>query len=124
VALAGALESHRLREEYREADIFFFPSTFEGSPKVVVEAAACALPVIVRDTYSAETVVHGVTGFQAVSDDEMFSYLALLLEKPELRRRLGEAGRQHSRKYDWDGIAQQWSDAFRLIAGSRLRSAS
>src|SRR5271165_5713768 len=40
-ALLGALGAGALREEYRQADIFLFPSTWEGSPKVILEAAAC-----------------------------------------------------------------------------------
>ena len=125
VTLAGALGAVPLRDEYRASDIFFFPSMFEGSPKVVVEAAACGLPVILRDAYAAETVVHGITGFQAASEDEMFSYLRLLIEDPELRLRQGRAGRQHSFKFDWDGIAAQWAATFSELAERRwLRSAS
>lgn len=125
VTLTGTLNAEALREEYRHADIFFFPSTFEGSPKVIVEAAACGLPVVIRDTYAAETVVHGVTGFQAKSDEEMFSYLKLLLDNPELCRELGSAGRMHSTKFDWDHITAQWAKAFVDLAPSRqMRSAS
>ena len=43
ITLAGVLGRESLRQEYRQADIFFFPSTFEGSPKVIVEAAAWML---------------------------------------------------------------------------------
>ena len=119
VTFTGPLATDALREEYRRADIFLFPSTFEGSPKVVVEAAACGLPVIVRDSYMAETVVHGKTGFQAASSEEMFSYLKLLLGGPELRRKQGRAGRQHSLDFDWDAIAAQWTEAFVKLAPSR-----
>lgn len=125
VTFAGALGAEPLREEYRAADIFFFPSTFEGSPKVIVEAAACGLPVIVRNSYAAETVIHGETGFQAASNEEMLSYLKLLLDDSELRRKQGRAGRQHSLNFDWDSIAVQWAKTFVELAPSRrLRSAS
>lgn len=125
VTLAGALGCDALREEYGNADIFFFPSTFEGSPKVIVEAAACGLPVIARDSYTTETVLHGVTGFHAASNEEMFSYLKLLLDSPELRHNMGRAGRQHSTKFDWDCIAAQWARAFIELAPNRqVRSAS
>ena len=125
VTFVGALGSGPLREEYRNADIFFFPSTFEGSPKVIVEAAACGLPVIVRDTYAPETVLHGTTGFQAPSNPEMFSCLKLLLDDPELRHRQGRAGRQHSINFDWDQIAAQWAKTFvQLAPSTRWRSAS
>ena len=125
VTFAGALGSGPLREEYRAADIFFFPSTFEGSPKVIVEAAACGLPVVVSDTYAAETVIHGETGFQAATNEDMFTYLKRLLDDAELRRKQGRAGRQHSLNFDWDSIAMQWAKAFVELAPSRqLRSVS
>lgn len=124
VTLAGCLGPEQLREEYRQADIFFFPSTFEGSPKVIVEAAACGLPVIVRDSYSPDTVIHGVSGFHSASNEEMFSFLKLLLENPVLRRQFGEAGRKHSVQFDWDQIANQWATTFAALAQPQLRSAS
>lgn len=125
VTLTGCLGEDQLREEYRHADIFFFPSLFEGSPKVIVEAAACGVPAIIRDAYEAETVMHGVTGFQSKTDDEMFSYLKLLVEDPILRRDMGRAGCQHVQKFDWDPIAAQWAKIFLELAPSRqLRRAS
>jgi glycosyltransferase involved in cell wall biosynthesis len=125
VILPGPLGAEQLREEYRRADVFFFPSTFEGSPKVIVEAAACGLPVICRDCYSAETVIHGHTGYQAGSEEDLYSYLKILLDNEDLRRDMGRSGRLHSRKFDWDPIAQQWASTFVEVAGAQnLRYAS
>lgn len=124
-SLAGLLDAEQLRAEYQRADIFLFPSTFEGSPKVILEASACGVPVIVRNNYSPETVIQGVTGYLADSDEEIFSTLQRLISSPDLRRQLGLAGRLHSQRYDWDLITRQWEDAFEA-AGSRqeLRKAS
>lgn len=125
VALLGPLGGESLREEYQKADVFLFPSTWEGSPKVILEAAACGLPVIVRNNYSPETVVHDVTGFQAGSDEELFASLDLLLTNPELRKKLGHCGRLHSQRYDWDLIADRWEETFERVAGRQeLRKAS
>ncbi len=125
VTLPGPMGAEKLRQEYRQADIFLFPSTFEGSPKVIVEAAACGLPVICRDCYSAETVIHGNTGYQAKSEEETYSYLKVLLENEELRTEMGRAGRRHSQKFDWDLITQQWASTFVELAGTQtLRHAS
>jgi glycosyltransferase involved in cell wall biosynthesis len=123
--LLGLLDAERLRQEYRSADIFLFPSTWEGSPKVILEAAACGLPVIVRRNYAPETVVHGVTGYQTTSDDEIFSCLSVLLANSDLRRELGRCGRNHSEKYDWDLISSRWAETFeRLAEKQELKEAS
>jgi len=123
--LLGLLSAEQLREEYRGADVFLFPSKWEGSPKVVLEAAACGLPVIVRSDYSPETVVHAVTGYQAGCDEEIYSCLGGLLSNQELRSRLGRASRQHSLKFDWDVITAQWEQTFiRLASEQESRRAS
>jgi glycosyltransferase involved in cell wall biosynthesis len=125
VVLVGAVTGKSLLEEYRHADIFFFPSCFEGSPKVIVEAAACGLPVICKDSYRPETVQHGITGYQATSDEELFVFLRALLTNGDLRSTLGRAGRRHSLQFDWDVITRQWEQTFCEIAGSQdLRYAS
>ena len=125
VRLLGLLNAEQLRDEYRRADVFLFPSVWEGSPKVVLEAAACALPVIVRNNYSPESVIHRSTGFQAASDDEIYSSLEALLANAELRRRMGKAGRLHSLKFDWNVIVAYWEETFaRLAHSSPWRQAS
>lgn len=120
VSFLGPLHASELRSTYRRADIFLFPSGWEGSPKVILEAAACGLPVIVRNSYAPETVLHGVTGYQAASDDEMFSRLEALITSEDLRRTLGQAGRNHSLKFDWDLITRKWEQTFVEIGSARL----
>jgi glycosyltransferase involved in cell wall biosynthesis len=125
VTLLGPLGAGELKHAYRQADIFLFPSAWEGSPKVILEAAACGLPVIVRNSYAPETVLHGITGYQAASDDEIFSRLQALITSADLRRKLGHAGRSHSQNFDWDLITKQWEQAFaEIVGGGTLRRAS
>jgi glycosyltransferase involved in cell wall biosynthesis len=116
VQLVGLLPAEALKKEYRDADIFLFPSTWEGSPKVILEAAACGLPVIARRNYEPESVVDGQTGFVVASDAELFSRLGDLLNSPERRRSFGTAGRKHSERFDWDLISRRWEEIFlRLV---------
>lgn len=125
VEFLGLLPAQRLRVEYQRADIFLFPSRWEGSPKVILEAAACGLPVIARNDYSPETVLHGVSGYQAASDENIFAYLEDLLSNPSLRQDLGRNARRISEKYDWDVITAQWEEAFtRSVTQPELRNAS
>src|SRR5438270_1567583 len=125
VEFLGLLKADKLRSEYQSSDIFLFPSRWEGSPKVILEAAACGLPVIARSDYSPETVLHGVSGYQAASDQSIFAHLEDLLNNPALRQELGRNGRRLSEKYDWDMITAQWEEAFAQSAAQRqLRKAS
>src|SRR5581483_2686566 len=112
VQLTGAMGSDDLKRQYQSADIFLFPSAWEGSPKVILEAAATALPVIARKNYEPESVVDGVTGFLVGSNDDMFDRLATLLSSADLRRVQGSAGRKHSLRFDWDLVTRQWEEIF------------
>jgi glycosyltransferase involved in cell wall biosynthesis len=112
VKLCGALGCEEVRDHYQNADIFLFPSTWEGSPKVILEAAACGLPVIARRSYQPETVLNGATGFLVDSDEESLVRLDLLLKDLPFSRSLGTAGRKLSERFDWDSIAERWQETF------------
>jgi glycosyltransferase involved in cell wall biosynthesis len=116
VSFERSLNPSALREQYRQADIFLFPSRWEGSPKVILEAAACGLPVIARKDYQPETVVDGQTGYLGSSEDELLERLADLMASAELRRNMGRASRLHSERFDWDTITRQWEGIFENLA--------
>jgi glycosyltransferase involved in cell wall biosynthesis len=121
VILRGTLGRSEVREEYRTADIFLFPSRWEGSPRVLMEAAASGLPVIALRDYEPESVIDGKTGFLTASDDDLMERLGELLSKPDLRRTFGEAGRSHMAQFSWDVITRQWETIFTSLAGARRK---
>lgn len=117
VKFLGHLYAQPLRDQYRQADIFLFPSLWEGSPKVLLEAAACGLPLIARKIYAPESVVDGKTGYLVSSDEELFVRLQDLLQHSELRLTFGAEARKHAEQFDWDGITRLWEKIFiRLTA--------
>jgi glycosyltransferase involved in cell wall biosynthesis len=119
VEFARGLRPVALREQYRRADIFLFPSRWEGSPKVILEAAACGLPVIARPTYQSETVVDGRTGFFGESDDDLLDRLYELITSSERRLEMGHASRAHSERFDWDPITRRWEEIFESLVVQR-----
>jgi glycosyltransferase involved in cell wall biosynthesis len=120
ITLLGPLTAEELRQEYQRADIFLFPSKWEGSPKVLLEAAACALPVIARNDYTPETVLQGITGYTANSNEQIFQYLEILLSNAELRQVMGRNARRLSEKYDWDVVARRWEHIFLRLASQKF----
>lgn len=116
VVMRGTLGRDAIREEYRAADIFLFPSRWEGSPRVLLEAAACGLPVIARKDYEPESVIDGKTGFLAATPDELIVCLEQLLASPDLWRTLGKASRSHVSRFSWDVITRQWETIFMRLA--------
>ncbi|WP_158925359.1 glycosyltransferase family 4 protein [Acidisphaera sp. S103] len=81
------------------ADIFTLPSRFEGLPMSVIEAMLTGLPVVATDVRGpAEQVVDGVTGLSVPAGDAaaLGSALGRLVRDPDLRVRMGQAGRQRA----------------------------
>jgi glycosyltransferase involved in cell wall biosynthesis len=124
------LEGSRTRDEVaallREADVLAAPSVptkagkREGIPVVLMEAQASALPVVASDLSGIpELVEDGVTGLLVPPGDP--GALARALERlagdPELRRRLGAAGRQKVvREFELRRTAAALVDLFRTEA--------
>ena len=66
----GSLSLEGVRAAYRDSDILVLPSRLEGMPRVVVEAMACALPVVAsRASSMPELVRDGVTGRTCAPDE-------------------------------------------------------
>jgi glycogen(starch) synthase len=116
VRFAGWLERTALPDAYRAADLFVFPSRDEGMPNVVLEAMASGLPVAATDIAgNRDLVVDGETGFLLPVDD--VAALAAALERlaadPDLRRRMGAAGRARVvERFSWAAVAT----AYRALA--------
>jgi glycosyltransferase involved in cell wall biosynthesis len=124
VSLLGTLKPPALRDQYRQSDIFLFPSRWEGSPKVILEASACGLPILARRDYQPETVVDGVSGYLAASDEALLERLEELISNAELRRSMGRAARTHSERFDWDSITRQWEEVFVRVAAERGKASA
>jgi glycosyltransferase involved in cell wall biosynthesis len=123
VRFLGHLSSAELGDEMRKADVFLFPSILEGHPQVLIQAAACGLPVVAMNTYRPDCVIDGQTGFLAATDEELSQGLAVLLTNPEIRRRMTHAAAVLAQKFDWDRIARQWAGLFSQVAEHRQKFA-
>ena len=85
---------------FAAADVFVLTSDYEGFPRVLMEAAAAALPVVSTAVSGAdEAVEDGETGSLAAigSLDALAAKLRQLIENPPLRQRMGVAAREHVR---------------------------
>ena len=79
-----------------EASVVCLPSYREGLPKALLEAAACARPIVTCDVPGCREVVHdGDNGLLVPARDSAALATALirLIEDPGLRQRMGTRGR-------------------------------
>lgn len=81
------------------ADFFVLPSWREGFPRSAIEAAAMGLPIITTNIRGCRQVVtHEVNGLLVPlrNTAALAEALRRLVDDPELRARLGQAGRQRA----------------------------
>lgn len=98
VTFAGFLDTAAVDRWLQSADVFVAPSHYESFGLIFPEAMRWGTPVIGTTVGGIpETVDDGRTGLLVppARPDELARAVARLLADPELRRRLGEAGRQH-----------------------------
>lgn len=121
VHLPGYVPDAALLSWYGAADVFVLPSMnagwkFEGYGLALIEASAVGLPVIgTRDCGAEDAVEDGVTGLlvpQVGIDDALPDAIIRLLRDPELRARMGAAGREKARRQTWDAVAQQMIERY------------
>ena len=87
-----------VRGEMARADVVVLPSFYrEGTPRSLLEAAALGKPLITTDNVGCrETVEDGVTGLLVPMQDAaaLASAMLKLARDPELRLKMGRAGRK------------------------------
>jgi len=121
IAFVGAMGREEVKTYYEKADIFVLPSFAEGVPVVLMEAMAMDIPVISTCiTGIPELIESGVSGILTTPGDaEMLAKaIRAVMENPELRRQLGQKGRQKvAEAYDLVQNCKALSDIFRSELG-------
>jgi glycosyltransferase involved in cell wall biosynthesis len=108
-----------MAEQLHATDVFVLPSYREGVPRVLLEAAACGVPVVTTDVPGCrETVLDGETGRLVPPRDgtALAEAISELLGDPALRRRMGQSGRRRVEKeFDARVVADKYLALYRDI---------
>ncbi|MBN1428270.1 MAG: glycosyltransferase family 4 protein [Anaerolineae bacterium] len=113
VIMAGYIDNCDLPLWYNAAEVFVYPSVYEGFGIPVLEAMACGLPVVVSDSSSLPEItgLHGLlvppTEVEAWSDA-----LARIVTEPDLRAELSTKGQERAQHFTWQNTAQKTVEAY------------
>lgn len=100
--LLGYLPDAALPAVYRGADIFLFPGIAEGFGLPMVEAMACARPVIAADAGALPEVAGGTAIRVPPADPSSWADAILRLARDEPKRRqLGRRARKRAASWSW-----------------------
>lgn len=118
VTLPGVTQN--IHKEYEKAAIFVMPSRYEAFGLATAEAMSHGVPVIgfADCPGTNEIIKDGVNGFLVDTKDRATSLAAalmLLIEHGELRRKLGESGKESLRSYTLENVTAHWE---RLLSGN------
>ncbi|MCA1842983.1 MAG: glycosyltransferase family 4 protein, partial [Actinobacteria bacterium] len=114
VRLTGVLPDETLLLLHQGAELFVFPSLYEGYGLPVAEALACGAPVLAADTSSLPEIVEPEALFDPNDPDAIAAAVTRGLTDAAFRaRRLAAAGRPPS---TWAEVAGAVVDAHRRLA--------
>jgi glycosyltransferase involved in cell wall biosynthesis len=122
VRFHGKISFEQMQQRYREADIYVLPSLRETTGTAVFEAMANKLPVVSLKQNGVKHIVETEMGIlveltsrEQILED-MASALKTLIENPQLRREMGQAGfRKIQADYTWSGRAEYMRDVYEAV---------
>jgi glycosyltransferase involved in cell wall biosynthesis len=95
---------------YHRTAVALLPSYMEGSPTFCIESLACEVPIVASDVGDTKLIVKdGENGYVEKAGDEeaMAARIVGLISDPELRRKMGRAGREHIEKnFSYDTVIE------------------
>jgi glycosyltransferase involved in cell wall biosynthesis len=119
VRLHGHVEPAVVCAMLQRADVFMHASLSEGLPNVVLEAMACARPVVATDVGGTrEALEDGVAGFVVPPRDPgaLAAALRTLWHDPELRERMGRAGRARvEAEFTIERHTEKWVELYERV---------
>ena len=108
---------------YNAAELFVFPSFYEGFGLPILEAQACGRAVACSNTSAMPEVANAAAMlFDPNSQDEMFRAMRDLLLDQDLRQRMERLGLKNAARFSWGKAAKQTLDVYHdVVGGPRSR---
>ena len=112
VKCVGRVPRGEIGDLFNSADVFVFPSLFEGFGLVILEAMASGLPVLTtKNTAGPDLIEDGVEGFISIPGDvqTLEKHILLLSEDHSLVELMGRQARKKAEKYTWGAYGKKCS---------------
>lgn len=117
----GFVSDAELGALYRHALAMIFPSWYEGFGLPVAEAMACGCPVICSDRASLPEVGGDAVCYIKPDSEPAITRAMHEIElNPDLRARIGRAGRERIAEFTWSRAAAATVDLYREVLSTRL----
>jgi glycosyltransferase involved in cell wall biosynthesis len=119
VVFTGYVPEEDLVLLYNGAQIFAYPSVYEGFGLPILEAMACGTPVVTSSVSSMPEVA-GEAALLVAPDDvqAIAEAMSTLLRDENLRHTMGARGLEHTKRFSWEETARHTLAAYRAVVGS------
>lgn len=119
--LTGFVSDEELSLLYRLADIFVYPSRYEGFGIPLVEAMNVGLPIVASRIPASEEVAADAAVYydDPLDCEALATKMHEVLASPELKCKLGSHGKQRARMFTWQNVASMYIDAYKVPLNSR-----
>ena len=119
VLLPGFVASNELKDWYRAAEGFVYPSRFEGFGLPLLEAMACGTPTLCSQAGSLLEIAGGAALTFAHDDEtELVAALDTLVSDKDARRDLRQAGLVQASHFSWTKCAEETVEVYQqALAG-------
>jgi glycosyltransferase involved in cell wall biosynthesis len=119
VQFTGYVPDADLPALYAAADLFVYPSLYEGFGLPTLEAMACGTPVLTSTASSLPEVVGDAAEMVEPEDEAgIADAIVALLASPERRRVLRERGFARAALFSWEETARQTIAVYRAVVES------
>jgi glycosyltransferase involved in cell wall biosynthesis len=118
VIFAGFVPQEELPLWYNTADLFVYPSLYEGFGLPPLEAMACGTPVVVSNVSALPEVV-GEAGLRVppLDAEALAAAIEAVLGAPEQHSALRAAGLQRAATFSWRETARRTSQVYHQVVG-------
>jgi glycosyltransferase involved in cell wall biosynthesis len=107
ILFTGYIDDSDLPLVYNLAEVFVFPSLYEGFGIPPLEAMSCGIPVVAADNSSLpETVGDAGILVNARDVESLAEALARVIDSPSLSQTLIELGLERAKRFTWQKAAQ------------------
>jgi len=119
VEYVGVVDGEQKIRMFRHADLFVLPTFTENFGIVVAEALSHGVPVITtRGAPWADLETYRCGWWVEIGVDPLVVALReAMAASDNVRREMGERGREYVRRFDWDTLAQQTIGVYRWVLG-------
>jgi glycosyltransferase involved in cell wall biosynthesis len=116
VMLPGYVPDEDLPALYASADVFAFPSMYEGFGLPVVEAMACGAPVVCSDRPAMPEIANGAALLVDPEDvGELAAALETVLKCDDVREKYRAAGLARATQFTWEQAARETMAVYRGV---------